>query len=83
LGEEYEYEVSEEALNKIFWDVFDKYGYENCPYEYSKKGYAGKTTCLEIRCCRYSIKYIKDLLKKFGIKFSGTKDDIIFIKLKD
>jgi len=77
---DYNYKASEKVMNKIYFELADRYGWENVPYEYSETGYGKRTTKIEIPCWRYDIWFLKDLMIKYDLTLFDFKgNDTIFI----
>ncbi len=71
---EYNLECSNKVMNKIFYSITDKYGWENEPYVYNK------STKIEIPMWRYSVNFINLIIRENNIIIDKiTKDDIIFL----
>ncbi len=70
----YDLECSKKTMNKIFYVITDKYGYENEPYVHNKG------TKIEIPLWRYNVKFIDSILRENNIiTVKITKDDTIFL----
>jgi len=71
---DYKIKCSYKKMNKVYFAISDKYGWENVPYVYNK------STMIEIPMWRYTVKFISSLLTENDIEISKlTKDDIIFL----
>lgn len=75
--------VTYDIMNKIFYEISDKYGWENVPYEYSDTAFSDKTTRIEICMWRYNVIFISMLFIKYNIIIDIDKDSIIFLDAKD
>ena len=68
--------VTNKVMNKVFYSISDKYGWEEVPYVYSDSIFNSKTTHIEICMWRYDVKFIKDLFIENGIDIDVNKDSI-------
>ena len=75
--------VTNEIMNKIYYSISDKYGWEEVPYGYSDTAFTGNTTKIEICMWRYDIKFINALFLDNGIDYVATKNDTIFLDAKN
>ena len=72
--------VTYEIMNKIFFEISDKYGWENVPYSYSANKFTERVGKIEICMWRYDVKFINKLFETYAIKSKVTKDDTIFLE---
>jgi len=72
----YNYKVTKDQMNKIFYSIYDRYGYKNAPYEHGEK----RTTKIEICGWRYHKEFIKKLLLENDLTVVDLgPDDTIFM----